>query len=136
MAQAKGRRWHWRPSSFVITSRCTKTHCENVQLITRRTTRDARLAVISARRFVMEAGQRKEIAGQSLILLHSDELPDTYREAATIEGSGGQVLHIYGSRVMIGQVPAQIQDKVAASKAVRSLRVAAPATAPARLSEA
>src|SRR5262245_57048264 len=129
----EGRRASTPHASFVLRHQVEaheNTPLERSTYVTKRANCYARLAMISTRRFTMDTGQRKEIANQSLILLHSDELPDTYREAATIEGSGGQVLHIYGSRVMIGQVPAQIHEKVAANKAVQSLRVAAPATAP------
>ncbi len=83
----------------------------------------------------MATAQRKGITNQSLIMLHSDELPDTHKEAAAIEDAGGQVQHIYGSRVVIGQVPAQLHEKVEAHKAVRTLLVDAPAAVPPRLSE-
>jgi hypothetical protein len=84
----------------------------------------------------MSTGQRREIANQRLITLRSDELPDAHREAARIEDAGGQVLHIYGPRVLIGHVPPRMQDQVAARPAVLGLHAESIARTPARLSEA
>lgn len=68
--------------------------------------------------------KRKEVtqtAGQSLVMLRSDELSETHRAASNIERNGGEVMHIFGSRVVIGRVPEGQQEEVAAAPEVRSL---------------
>src|SRR5262245_23101713 len=94
------------------------------------------LAAISARRFTLSTGQRREFANESLITLRSNELPEMHREAAQIEEAGGQILHIYGPRVLIGHVPPRQQERVAARAAVQGLHTDTEVRAPARLSEA
>jgi hypothetical protein len=53
--------------------------------------------------------------------MRSDELPETHRAAAGIEQGGGQVMHIFGPRVIIGRVPEGDRQAVEAAPAVRSL---------------
>jgi hypothetical protein len=53
--------------------------------------------------------------------MRSDELPQAHRAALDIEQGGGQVMHIFGPRVMIGRVPEGARGEVAAAAAVRSL---------------
>jgi hypothetical protein len=62
-----------------------------------------------------------QTGGQSLIMMRSDELPETHRAAARIEQGGGEVMHIFGPRLMIGRVPEKIREGVAAAPTVRSL---------------
>lgn len=77
-----------------------------------------------------------QTANQSLIILQTDELLDAHRTARSIEQSGGEVTHIFGSRVMIGNIPAGTQEGIAAAPEVRSLHAdERVARAPARLTE-
>jgi hypothetical protein len=84
---------------------------------------------------IMTQKTRKEIANQSLIMLHSDELPNMHQAAASVEESGGQILHMFGPRVMIGQMSGKIQSKIKAQAEVRSITAEAVVRAPAPLSE-
>jgi hypothetical protein len=69
----------------------------------------------------------EEATGQRLILLNADELPQAHEAASLIEDSGGQVLHMYGPRVMIGRVP-EIIDKAAPPQlALHEMAAAMPA---------
>ena len=82
---------------------------------------------------------RKEVtqkANQSLVVLHSDELPESHRASEAIEGSGGQVMHRYGSRVLIGRISEKVGQGLAARRDVRSLHHAAVVREPEKLSEA
>jgi hypothetical protein len=83
----------------------------------------------------MSNGKKTQIANQSLVMLRSDELPTTHTVASAIEASGGQVMHLFGPRVMIGKVPAKLRRKVQARSEVRSLHADAVSRSPAPLSE-
>src|SRR3954464_10843315 len=43
---------------------------------------------------------------EQIILLDGDDVPESYRVSELIESNGGQVVHRYGSRVLIGSGPA------------------------------
>jgi hypothetical protein len=83
----------------------------------------------------MARKKREELVNQNLIVLRSDELPDAYQAAGAIEASGAQVMHMYGPRVMIGQVPAKAKDRIRGHDEVRSLAAEPVARAPQRMSE-
>jgi hypothetical protein len=77
-----------------------------------------------------------QTAGQSCVVLRSDELSETHRAATNIERGGGEVMHIFGPRVVIGRVPEGEQAGVAAAPEVRSLHAGERVSrAPATLTE-
>jgi hypothetical protein len=79
--------------------------------------------------------KRSTASSTKLITLRSEEMQEAHQAGAAIEEEGGQVLHMYGPRVMIAQVPASAERKVAAKKSVRSVSRETVARAPERLTE-
>ena len=71
-----------------------------------------------------------------LVTLHSTDLAETYETAASIEDRGGQVMHLYGPRVMIGRIPGQQTRSITARSAVDGIYAAPVRSAPAQLSPA
>lgn len=80
--------------------------------------------------------KREEIADQSLITLSASELEETRRVASFVAESGGQVLHLYGPRVMIGRVPPPAGGAVEERDEVVALTAEPVAEAPEPLTEA
>jgi hypothetical protein len=69
--------------------------------------------------------QRAEIAGQGLVILDAKGVADVRGTAGRLEDAGVRVLHRYGSRVVIGEVPRVGRRGVAARRGVRSLHASA-----------
>jgi len=76
-----------------------------------------------------------QTANQSLVVLRSDEMPESYSAAATIEESGAQVMHRFGPRVLIGRIPEGAQESITAQAGVRSVHAEEVSRAPERLTE-
>ncbi len=64
--------------------------------------------------------QRDEIAGQGLIILDAKGVADVRGTAGRLEDTGAGVLHRYGSRVLIGEVPPAAGRGVTTKRGVRS----------------
>lgn len=64
--------------------------------------------------------QRDEIAGQGLIILDAKGVADVRGTAGRLEDTGAGVLHRYGSRVLIGDVPPAAGRGLTAKRGVRS----------------
>jgi hypothetical protein len=79
--------------------------------------------------------QRDEIAGQGLIILNAKGVADVRGTAGRIEDAGAGILHRYGSRVVIGEVPPAAGRGVTAKRGVRSVHRGAVADPPRGLSE-
>ena len=62
-----------------------------------------------------------QTTNQSLIVMRSDELPETHRAADSIERAGGEVMHIFGQRVLIGRIPESAHASLSKKSEVRSL---------------
>src|SRR4051794_41776532 len=62
---------------------------------------------------------------EQIILLDGDDVPESYRVSELIESNGGQVVHRYGSRVLIGSVPAEGERGLTSRRGVRSVRAGA-----------
>ena len=69
--------------------------------------------------------KRDEIAQQGLIILDARGVADVHGTTDQVEGAGGRVLHRYGSRVLIGEVPQTVARGVAAQRGVRSVHTTA-----------
>jgi hypothetical protein len=80
--------------------------------------------------------QRAEIAGQGLIILDAKGVADVRGTAGRLEDAGVRVLHRYGSRVVIGEVPRVGRRGVTAKRGVRSIHAGAVRDTPRGLSEA
>ena len=79
--------------------------------------------------------QRDEIAGQGLIILNAKGVADVRATAGRIEDAGAGILHRYGSRVVIGEVPPAAGRAVTARRGVRSVHRGAVSGAPRGLSD-
>ena len=79
--------------------------------------------------------KRAEIAGQGLIILDATGVADRYGTNERLGDAGGRVLHRFGSRVLIGDVPARVARKATATAGVRSAHAGAVAKPPGRLTE-
>jgi len=77
--------------------------------------------------------KRPEIAGQGMILLESRQLSATYRTSEHLEADGGQILHRYGTRVLICDIPSRGRG-VTSLPNVRGYH-AGPVEPPGRLSD-
>ncbi len=73
---------------------------------------------------------------EQIILLDGDDVPESYRVSELIESNGGQVVHRYGSRVLIGSVPAEVERGLTSRRGVRSVRAESIGRRVPRLSEA
>ncbi len=80
--------------------------------------------------------QRAEIAGQGLIILDAKGVADVRGTAGRLDDAGVRVLHRYGSRVVVGEVPKVGRRGVAARRGVRSIHAGAVRDTPRGLSEA
>ena len=80
--------------------------------------------------------KRDEIAKQGLIILDAKGVADIRGTAARLEEVGVSVLHRYGSRVLIGEVPPAGGRGVAAKRGVRSFHAGAVRDKPRGLSAA
>ncbi len=80
--------------------------------------------------------KRDEIARQGLIILDAKGVADVRGTAGRLEDAGVGVLHRYGSRVLIGEVPPAGGRGVAAKRGVRSFHAGAVRDKPRGLSEA
>ncbi|HET9757681.1 MAG TPA: hypothetical protein VFP66_14335 [Candidatus Limnocylindrales bacterium] len=80
--------------------------------------------------------KRDEIARQGLIILDAKGVADVRGTARRLEDAGVGVLHRYGSRVLIGEVPPAGGRSVAAKRGVRSFHAGAVRDKPRGLSEA
>lgn len=80
--------------------------------------------------------KRAEIARQGLIILDAAGVADRYGTNERVAQSGGRVLHRYGSRILIGEVPTTAGRKASAARGVRSYHASAVAAPPKKLSEA
>ena len=79
--------------------------------------------------------KRAEIAGQGLIILDATGVADRYGTNERLADAGGRVLHRFGSRVLIGEVPARVTRKVAATRGLKAAHVGVVAKPPGRLTE-
>ena len=79
--------------------------------------------------------KRAEIAGQGLIILDATGVADRYGTNERLAGAGSRVLHRFGSRVLIGDMPARVARKATATAGVRSAHAGAVAKPPGRLNE-
>ena len=77
--------------------------------------------------------KRDEVAGQGLIVLEGKGLPNAFGAADRLEAAGGQVVHRYGSRILVGDVPRQATRGVA-GRGMRAYTAALPET-PKKMSE-
>src|SRR4051794_22104104 len=73
---------------------------------------------------------------EQMILLDGDDVAESYRVSELIESNGGQVVHRYGSRVLIGSVPAEVERGLTSRRGVRSVRAESIGRRVPRLSEA
>ena len=84
----------------------------------------------------MSPAQVTQTAGQSCVVLRTEDLPETHSVAASIEQSGSQVMHMFGNRVMIAQTRGEIPQSISGSSEVRSVNFEkAIARAPENLTE-
>jgi hypothetical protein len=95
-----------------------------------RTTFFTREALVAKR-----SSRKSDVPVQKLITLPSADLPETYRAANAIEGAGGQVMHIFGPRVIIGDVPGAVATAIGRARPSTRRAAEAPASAPAASSE-
>ena len=79
--------------------------------------------------------KRAEIAGQGLIILDATGVADRYGTNERVRDAGGRVLHRFGSRVLIGDVPARVTRKASATTGLRSAHAGVVAKPPGRLTE-
>lgn len=79
--------------------------------------------------------KREEIAGQGLIILDATGVADRYGTTERLAQTGGRVLHRYGSRILIGDVPATATRKASAARGVLSYHAGAAREVPKRLTE-
>jgi len=79
--------------------------------------------------------KRAEIARQGLIILDATGVADRYGTNERLSDAGGRVLHRFGSRVLIGDVPPRVARKPATTPGLRSAHVGAVAKPPGRLTE-
>lgn len=80
--------------------------------------------------------KRDEIAQQGLVILDAKGVADVHGTAARLEDAGGRILHRYGSRVLIGEVPPAAARGVAGQRGVRSVHTGVVREKPRGLSEA
>lgn len=80
--------------------------------------------------------KRDEIAQQGLMILDAKGVAEAYDTSQRLEESGGRILHRYGARVLICEIPRGGSRSIARQRGVRSLHVGALREAPRRLSEA
>lgn len=80
--------------------------------------------------------KRAEIARQGLIILDAAGVADRFGTNERLAQTGGRVLHRYGSRILIGDVPATATRKASAARGVRSYHAGAVRDVPKRLTEA
>jgi hypothetical protein len=78
--------------------------------------------------------KRDEVEGQGLIVLEAKELPETFEATDRLEAAGGQILHRYGSRVLVGDVPTRATRGIAARAGIKAYTAAVPET-PKKLTE-
>jgi hypothetical protein len=79
--------------------------------------------------------KRAEIAGQGLIILDATGVADRYATNERVRDAGGRVLHRFGSRVLIGDVPARVTRKAASTPGLKSAHAGVVAKPPGRLTE-
>ena len=79
--------------------------------------------------------QRSRQPRQSVITLQSDDLQETYGAINAIEQAGGQILHVYGPRVLVGHVPARARTRAVARVSVRDIAAEPVSRAPGPISE-
>jgi hypothetical protein len=80
--------------------------------------------------------KRDEIAEQGLVILDAKGVADVRGAAARLEDAGGRIIHRYGSRVLIGDVPPGSARGVAKQRGVRSFHTGALREKPRGLTEA
>jgi hypothetical protein len=80
--------------------------------------------------------KRDEIAQQGLIILDAKGVADIRGTADRLGGAGGRILHRYGARVLIGEVPPAATRGVAGQRGVRSVHTGAVREKPRGLTEA
>ena len=80
--------------------------------------------------------KRDEIEQQGLVILDAKGVADVSGTAERLEGAGGRVLHRYGSRVLIAEVPPAGARGVAGQRGVRSVHMGALREKPRGLNEA
>jgi hypothetical protein len=80
--------------------------------------------------------KRDEIADQGLVILNAKGVADIRGESARLEDAGGRIIHRYGSRVLIGEVPAGSSRGVTKQRGVRSFHTGAVREKPRGLTEA
>lgn len=80
--------------------------------------------------------KRDEIAQQGLVILDAKGVADVRGAAARLEDAGGRIIHRYGSRVLIGEVPPEASRGIAKQRGVRSFHTGAIREKPRGLTEA
>src|SRR5688500_12175230 len=80
--------------------------------------------------------KRDEIERQGLVILDAKGVADVPGTAERLEEAGGRILHRYGSRVLITEVPPAGARGVAGQRGVRSFHTGAVREKPRGLSEA
>src|SRR4249920_940336 len=80
--------------------------------------------------------KRDEIANQGLVILDAKGVADTHRTAERLVDAGGRILHRYGARVLIGEVPPGAGRGIAAQRGIRSVHTGAVREKPRGLTEA
>src|SRR2546425_2550300 len=79
--------------------------------------------------------EREADAQQGLIVLDAAQLPDTMRASERVEDRGGHVLHRYGTRILISNLPAQATKAFAGAPGVVRQHTGVVADVPSGLSE-
>ena len=80
--------------------------------------------------------KRDEIAQQGLVILDAKGVADTRRTAERLEEAGGRILHRYGARVLIGEVPPGAGRGIAAQRGIRAVHTGPVREKPRGLTEA
>ena len=71
--------------------------------------------------------KRDEIARQGLVILDAKGVADIRGTAERLEDAGGRILHRFGARVVIAEVPATGARGVSAQRGIRSVHTGAVA---------
>jgi hypothetical protein len=80
--------------------------------------------------------KRDEIANQGLVILDAKGVADTRRTTDRLEDAGGRILHRYGARVLIGEVPPGAGRGIAAQRGIRAVHTGPVREKPRGLTEA
>lgn len=78
--------------------------------------------------------KRDEIERQGLVVLDAPQLPDTFRAIDGLTARGGRVLHRYGKRIVIGDLPASAARGVTRTPGIAAYHAGAVARRPRGLS--